>query len=271
MNAARPQAPQADSAPLLGVDAVSKAFGGVRALDRATFSLSRGHVHGLIGPNGAGKTTLINIISGLQHADSGAVLFDGRQIDRLPAHRIAALGVRRTYQNIRLFPAMSVLENVSVGQHLLRRESLGERLLFAPRGRRENATLHAAAEALLEQVGLAGRANAGAGALAYGDQRRLEIARALASRPQLLLLDEPAAGMNHSEATALGALLRRLAATGLTMLLIEHNVQLVMAVCDSVTVLDFGKVIAAGVPAEVAANQAVVAAYLGSDEAEPPG
>lgn len=257
-----------ETAPLLAVTGVSKHFGGVRALDSATFALAAGQIHGLIGPNGAGKTTLLNIISGLQRADSGSVAFAGQRIERAPAHRIAALGVRRTYQSIRLFPAISALENVTVGQHLLRRETLGERLLFAPRGRRESAALRVEALALLGRVGLAERADAGASTLPYGDQRRLEIARALASRPRLLLLDEPAAGMNHTEAMALGDMLRRLVETGLTVLLIEHNVQLVMALCDSVTVLDFGHVIAAGTAAEAAANPAVVAAYLGIDETE---
>ena len=259
-------APSAPQEPLLALSGVSKAFGGVRAVDGAGFAVQGGSVHGLIGPNGAGKTTLINIISGLARADTGTIVFAGTRIERASAYRIAGLGVRRTYQNIRLYPGMSALENVTVGQHLLRRETLAERLIFAPRGRRESARLREEGEALLARVGLAGRERRGAATLAYGDQRRLEIARALASRPRLLLLDEPAAGMNHTEALALGALLRDLSATGLTILLVEHNVPLVMEVCNRVTVLDFGRVIADGAPVDVSANPDVIAAYLGTDD-----
>jgi len=264
--ASAPTPKETASRPLLVVENVRKAFGGVHAVESVSFQIEAGHVQGLIGPNGAGKTTVINIISGLLRADGGTIHLLDRRIDQLPPHKIAALGVRRTHQNIRLFAKMSVLDNVTVGQHLLRRETLVERLVFAPRGRAESARLHAEAEALLARVGLQGRARVPAAALSYGDQRRLEIARALASHPRLLLLDEPAAGMNHTEAAALGELMRDLAAQGLTILLVEHNVQLVMDVCDRVTVLNFGRVIAHGTPAEVTRDPEVIAAYLGTDE-----
>jgi ABC-type branched-subunit amino acid transport system ATPase component len=187
---------------LLALEGVSRSFGGVRAADGVSFAVQAGAVHGLIGPNGAGKTTVINLISGLLRPTAGRITLDGRRIDRLPAHRIASLGVRRTFQNIRLFPAMSVLDNVTVGQHGLRSVSLLERLWFSPRDIAEQRALAAEARELLALVGVSGRDDERAASLPYGDQRRLEIARALASRPRLLLLDEPAAGLNQTEARA---------------------------------------------------------------------
>jgi ABC-type branched-subunit amino acid transport system ATPase component len=188
----------------------------------------------------------------------------GREVQRLPPHRIAALGVARTFQNIRLFPELSAVDNVLVGEHLVRAPSLAARLLVLPSSRAEERSARARADALVERIGLTARAHERARNLSYGEQRRVEIARALASEPRLVLLDEPTAGMNPVEVQAVAALIRGVAADGRSVLLIEHNVKLVMDVCDRITVLSFGKVIAGGTPAEVARDPAVIAAYLGS-------
>ena len=251
---------------LLQLEVVERAFGGVRAVDRASFTVAPGEVHGLIGPNGAGKTTLLNLVSGLIRPTSGAIRLDGTRLDRLPPHRIAARGVTRTYQNIRLFPALRVVENVIVGQHLVRQgASLLKRMLFQPEARAEEGAARERALTLLRRVGLAERAEEKAANLSYGEQRRVEIARALASDPRVLLLDEPTAGMNPVEVSAIAELIREVARGGRSVLLVEHNVKLVMNVCQRITVLNFGKVIAEGPPAEVAAHPAVIAAYLGSE------
>jgi ABC-type branched-subunit amino acid transport system ATPase component len=245
---------------------VSRRFGGVRALDGVSFVVEPGQVHGLIGPNGAGKTTLINLLSGLAPPTGGAITYAERRIDGLPPHRIAALGIARTFQNIRVFPAMTALENVLVGQHLATGAPFWQRAIFAAAERREAAAARAEAERLLARVGLTGRRDVAAGALAYGEQRRLEIARALGARPSLLLLDEPAAGMNAVEIGQIADIIRALAADGRTILLVEHTMSLVMSVCDRVTVLNFGRLLAEGSPDEIARDPAVVAAYLGADE-----
>ncbi|MCC6627024.1 MAG: ABC transporter ATP-binding protein [Chloroflexi bacterium] len=250
----------------LRLDDVSRHFGGVRAVDGVSFTIEPGHIHGLIGPNGAGKTTLINVLSGLVAPTRGTITYGGQRIDGLSPHRIAALGITRTYQSIRVFPAMTALENVLVGQHVVTRALFWQRLVYAPAERREAAVARAAARALLAQVGLAARADVPAGALAYGEQRRLEIARALGSRPSLLLLDEPAAGMNSVEIAQLGDIIRSLTAAGRTILLVEHNMALVMRICDRLTVLNFGRLLADGEPATIARDPTVVAAYLGTDE-----
>jgi ABC-type branched-subunit amino acid transport system ATPase component len=251
---------------LLQLEEVDRAFGGVRAVDRASFTVAADEVHGLIGPNGAGKTTLLNLVSGLIRPTSGAIRLDGARLDRLPPHRIAARGVTRTYQNIRLFPALRVVENVIVGQHLVRRNaSLMKRMLLRPEARAEESAARERAVALLRRVGLEERAEEKAANLSYGEQRRVEIARALASNPRVLLLDEPTAGMNPVEVAAVAELIREVARGGRSVLLVEHNVKLVMEVCQRITVLNFGKVIAEGTPAEVASHPAVVAAYLGSE------
>jgi len=258
-------APTQERPSLLLLREVGRTFGGVRALDGVSFAVGEGAIHALIGPNGAGKTTALNVISGLMRPTSGEIEFDGRRVDRLPAHRIAALGVRRTYQNIRLFPAMSAAENLIVGMHTLTRAPLWQRLVYAPPARREEAWAHERARALLARVGLGRREGELARNLSYGEQRRLEIARALASDPALLLLDEPTAGMNPREVEEMAHLIRSIAAEGRTVLLVEHNMALVMAVCQRITVLDFGRVIAEGTPEQVSADARVIEAYLGSE------
>jgi branched-chain amino acid transport system permease protein len=250
---------------LLQLDRLERVYGGVRALDGASFAVAAGVVHGLIGPNGAGKTTLLNLVSGIVRPTGGEVRLEGARLDRLPPHRIAARGVTRTFQNIRLFPALTALENVIVGEHLARRAPLLPRLAFLPSARAEEEGARERALALLRRVGLERRAGERAATLSYGEQRRVEVARALASSPRVLLLDEPTAGMNPVEVSAVGALIREVAAAGCSVLLVEHNVKLVMGVCERVTVLEFGKVIADGPPAEVAADPAVIAAYLGGE------
>jgi len=246
---------------------VRRTFGGLAAVDGASLAVGAGEVHGLIGPNGAGKTTLLNLISGLIPATSGSIRLDGARLDGLPSHRIAALGVTRTYQNIRLFPALTAADNVLVGAHLKRHAPLWRRMLFLPAAALEERGARQASLALLARVGMAERARERASNLSYGEQRRVEIARALASTPRVMLLDEPTAGMNPGEVASIAELIRGVARAGHSVLLVEHNVKLVMAVCDRITVLDFGKVIASGTPAEVASDPAVIAAYLGGEAA----
>jgi branched-chain amino acid transport system ATP-binding protein len=250
----------------LAVAGLSRAFGGVRAVDEATFTVGRGEVHGLIGPNGAGKTTLLNLVSGLLRPTGGKIELEGRRLDGLNPDQIAALGVARTYQNIRLFGGLSAADNVVVGQHLRRRSPFWRRLILLPAARGEERAARETAEAGLARVGLRDRALARATDLSYGEQRRVEIARALASQPRLLLLDEPTAGMNPGEAATVGRLIREVADEGRAVLLIEHNVRLVMELCDRITVLNFGKVIARGTPAEIGKHPEVIAAYLGAEK-----
>ena len=249
---------------LLRLEGVERAFGGVRAVDGASLEVVEGEVHGLIGPNGAGKTTVINLVSGLLSPTAGTIALGDRAIEGLPPHRIASLGVARTFQSIRLFPDLSARDNVLVGQHLRRNPSLAARMLLLPAARDEERRAKERAAALLERVGLSERVREKARNLSYGEQRRVEIARALASDPRLLLLDEPTAGMNPVEVQSVAALIRKVAGEGHSVLLVEHNVRLVMDVCHRITVLNFGKVIAEGEPARVAKDPAVIAAYLGS-------
>jgi branched-chain amino acid transport system ATP-binding protein len=256
---------------LLHVSGVSKRFGGLQALSDVHLRIERGQVYGLIGPNGAGKTTFFNVITGLYPSDSGSFELAGQFYRPSAMHKVARAGIARTFQNIRLFADMTVLENVMVGRHIRSHSGLLGAIFRTAGFQLEEAAIAQRAHELLAYVGIGELADYRARTLSYGDQRRLEIARALATEPQLLALDEPAAGMNATEKVALRELIDRIRNDGCTVLLIEHDVKLVMGLCDRVTVLDYGKQIAQGTPAEVQGNAQVIEAYLGHGAAAAQG
>jgi branched-chain amino acid transport system ATP-binding protein len=250
---------------LLAAKGIGKRFGGVHALSDVSFTINHGEIYGLIGPNGAGKTSLFNVLTGIYVPDDGTFTFDGEPLDRLKPNEVAERGIARTFQNIRLFQNLSALENVMIGRHVRTRAGVFGAIFRDKSTLAEEAAIEKRSYELLDYVGVAKRANDLARHLAYGDQRRLEIARALATEPKLLALDEPAAGMNATETQALKLLLEDIRRDGTTILLIEHDMKLVMSVCDRVLVLDYGRKIAEASAAEVQNNPQVIAAYLGGE------
>ncbi len=251
-------------ASLLETRAVTRRFGGLLAVDGVDITVAEGEVHGLIGPNGAGKTTMLNLLSGHLPVSAGRITFAGQDVTRFSAERRAVAGIRRTFQNLKLFREMTVLENVMVGLHAATRAEIFAALLRTPFQRREEARIRETAHAALAFVGLTHLADQPAGSLPYGHQRLLEIARAFVAQPLLLLLDEPAAGLNGAESRHLVDFILRIRAAGTTIVLIEHHMDVVMPTCDRITVLNYGKLLARGTPTEIRTDTAVIGAYLGN-------
>lgn len=251
---------------LLRSENISMHFGGVKAVDQVDLTVEEGQILGIIGPNGSGKTTFFNVLTGIYNPTSGEFFFRGDDITNWSPHRIAEVGIARTFQNIRLFQNMSVLENVLVGQHTKLTATLGGALLRTPAERKDEASAREKGGELLDFVGLSERSAEYAANLAYGEQRRLELARAMASQPTLLLLDEPTAGMNPSEATQVMELIQDIRDLGVTIMLIEHNMQVMMGTAERIVALDAGAKIAEGTPQEIQYNEDVIQAYLGEEE-----
>lgn len=253
--------------PVLEIRKITRRFGGLIAVNDVSFIVQEGEIFGLIGPNGAGKTTLFNLITGLIPVSGGQLIYQGQDITKLRPHQIASRGIARTFQNLRLFGNLTALENVAIADHIHNKTGLIQSILGLPLAAAQEQKTFAKALELLELVGLAERAEQQAGNFAYGDQRRLEIARALALEPKVLLLDEPAAGMNPNEKGALSELIKQIRNSfNLTVLIIEHHVPLVMGLCDQIAVLDFGQLIALGEPQNVKNDPAVIEAYLGDED-----
>jgi len=248
---------------LLALDRLTRRFGGVTAVDSVSMNVEGGEIRGLIGPNGAGKTTTLNLISGLTAPTSGRMTLVEQDVTGEPAHRLAKRGVRRTFQNLKLFTELTVLQNVMIGLHTNGKSGAFDAILATGKQRREEEMMHRDSLTALETVGLVDQADRPASALAYGHRRLLEIARAIVACPTLLLLDEPAAGLNPTEAEALVALIRRINSQGVTVVLVEHHMDVIMAACSRITVLNYGQKLAEGTPAEIRANENVIEAYLG--------
>ena len=251
--------------PLLKTENVSKSFGGINAVRQVSFEVRRGQIKGIIGPNGAGKTTLFNLITGFYPTDDGALHFNGHKLNGLGPHQVAELGIARTFQNVELFERMTVLENIMVGRHSRTRVGFISAALRLSGHRKEEGCIRQDALATLDFIGLGDRAESPSSALPFGLQRILEIGRALASDPLLLLLDEPASGLNAAETRELGQLICRIRDRGITVVLVEHDMSLTMEVCDEILVMDYGRTLAEGSPREIQQNQAVIDAYLGEE------